>query len=65
VEYFKPSKRGSSGMAPHLCCCLKVWWEWGAETCVILQLVGFVFVFVFRDRVSLNSPVCPGTHSVD
>jgi hypothetical protein len=25
----------------------------------------FVFVFVFRDRVSLCSPGCPGTHSVD
>jgi hypothetical protein len=23
------------------------------------------FVFVFRDRVSLCSPGCPGTHSVD
>jgi hypothetical protein len=27
-------------------------------------LVGFVFVFVFRDRVSLCSPGCPRTHSV-
>jgi hypothetical protein len=25
----------------------------------------FVFVFVFGDRVSLYSPGCPGTHSVD
>ena len=25
----------------------------------------FVFVFVFRDRVSPYSPGCPGTHSVD
>jgi hypothetical protein len=25
----------------------------------------FVFVFVFRDKVSLYSPGCPGTHSVD
>jgi hypothetical protein len=25
----------------------------------------FVFVFVFRDSVSLCSPGCPGTHSVD
>jgi hypothetical protein len=25
----------------------------------------FVFVFVFQDRVSLYSPGCPGTHSVD
>jgi hypothetical protein len=23
------------------------------------------FVFVFRDRVSLYSPGCPGTHFVD
>jgi hypothetical protein len=23
------------------------------------------FVFVFRDRISLCSPGCPGTHSVD
>jgi hypothetical protein len=27
-------------------------------------LVGFCFLF-FRDRVSLCSPGCPGTHSVD
>jgi hypothetical protein len=25
----------------------------------------FVFVFIFRDRVFLCSPGCPGTHSVD
>jgi hypothetical protein len=25
----------------------------------------FVCLFVFRDRVSLYSPGCPGTHSVD
>jgi hypothetical protein len=24
-----------------------------------------LFLFVFRDRVSLCSPGCPGTHSVD
>jgi hypothetical protein len=24
-----------------------------------------LFFFVFRDRVSLYSPGCPGTHSVD
>jgi hypothetical protein len=24
-----------------------------------------VFVFVFQDRVSLCSPGCPGTHSID
>jgi hypothetical protein len=26
---------------------------------------GFGFLFVFRDRVSLCSPGCPGAHSVD
>jgi hypothetical protein len=25
----------------------------------------FICLFVFRDRVSLCSPGCPGTHSVD
>jgi hypothetical protein len=30
-----------------------------------MQRLFFVFVFVFRDRVSLCSPGCPGTHSVD
>jgi hypothetical protein len=28
-------------------------------------IVFFVFVFVFRDRVSLYSPGCSGTHFVD
>jgi hypothetical protein len=28
-------------------------------------LFGFVVVVVFRDRISLYSPDCPGTHSVD
>jgi hypothetical protein len=32
--------------------------------CLVGWLV-FVFVFVFRDRVSLYSPGCPGTHFVD
>jgi hypothetical protein len=37
---------------------------------LILGVVFFCFLFlflffVFRDRVSLNSPGCPGTHSVD
>jgi hypothetical protein len=27
--------------------------------------VGILFLFVFRDRVSLYSPGCPGTHFVD
>jgi hypothetical protein len=29
------------------------------------QGVVFLFVLVFRDRVSLYIPGCPGTHSVD
>jgi hypothetical protein len=35
---------------------------------VILFYFLFIFIyffFVFRDRVSLYSPGCPGTHSVD
>jgi hypothetical protein len=37
-----------------------------AHACMSVH-VGFFFVlfFVFRDRVSLYSPGCPGTHSVD
>jgi hypothetical protein len=31
----------------------------------VLVRLGFFFVFVFRDRVSLYSPGCPGTHFVD
>jgi hypothetical protein len=34
-------------------------WDNGVVACF------FVFVFVFRDRVSLYSPGYPGTHSVD
>jgi hypothetical protein len=30
-----------------------------------MELLFVCFVFVFRDRVSLCSPGCPGTHSVD
>jgi hypothetical protein len=37
--------------------------------CVLILLLFFFFFFfpplVFRDRVSLYSPGCPGTHSVD
>jgi hypothetical protein len=39
--------------------------------CLFVCLVGFLFFFflfwilVFRDRVSLYSPGCPGTHFVD
>jgi hypothetical protein len=35
---------------------------------VVFLVLVFVFIFlvlVFRDRVSLYSPGCPGTHSVD
>ena len=31
----------------------------------VCLFLGFFFVFVFRDRVSLCSPGCCGTHSVD
>jgi hypothetical protein len=31
----------------------------------LVGLVWFGFCLVFRDRVSLCSPGCPGTHSVD
>jgi hypothetical protein len=31
----------------------------------VVVVVVFCFVFVFRDRVSLYSPGCPGTHFVD
>jgi hypothetical protein len=32
---------------------------------VFLFFLGFFCFFVFRDRVSLCSPGCPGTHFVD
>jgi hypothetical protein len=31
----------------------------------LIYLFIYLFYFVFRDRVSLYSPGCPGTHSVD
>jgi hypothetical protein len=31
----------------------------------VLFLISFFFFLVFRDRVSLYSPGCPGTHFVD
>ena len=34
-------------------------------TKLFLLLLFVSFCFVFRDRVSLCSPGCPGTHSVD
>jgi hypothetical protein len=33
--------------------------------CFVLFCCFFVCLFVFRERVSLYSPGCPGTHSVD
>jgi hypothetical protein len=33
--------------------------------CLVGWLVGWLVGLVFRDRVSLCSPGCPGTHSVD
>jgi hypothetical protein len=33
--------------------------------CLFVWLVGWLVCFVFQDRVSLCSPGCPGTHSVD
>jgi hypothetical protein len=30
-----------------------------------LYLFIYLFILVFQDRVSLYSPVCPGTHFVD
>jgi hypothetical protein len=33
--------------------------------CVQFFIFLFYFILVFRDRVSLCSPGCPGTHSVD
>jgi hypothetical protein len=33
-------------------------------SCLIFKFF-FLFFLVFRDRVSLYSPGCPGTHSVD
>jgi hypothetical protein len=33
--------------------------------CLLIFALFCLFVFVFQDRVSLYSPDCPGTHSVD
>jgi hypothetical protein len=33
--------------------------------CLFVCLFCFVLFFVFRDRISLGSPGCPGTHFVD
>jgi len=37
----------------------------GFELLNCCLFVGFCFCFCFQDRVSLCSPGCPGTHSVD
>ena len=37
------------------------WFHWGT----IIFVFVFVLVLVFRDRVSLCSPGCPGARSVD
>jgi hypothetical protein len=42
--------------------------RWYVDWCSLLTLSSISFSFlilVFRDRVSLYSPGCPGTHSVD
>jgi hypothetical protein len=31
----------------------------------IFNLLFILFTYLFRDRISLHSPGCPGTHSVD
>jgi hypothetical protein len=33
--------------------------------CLFVYLFIYLFMLVFQDRVSLCSPGCPGTHSVD
>jgi hypothetical protein len=35
------------------------------EICGVFVLFYFLFFLVFRDRVSLCSPGCPGTHFLD
>ena len=41
------------------------WDSKGRELFCFILLLVFLFVLVFGDRVSLCSPGCPGTHSVD
>jgi hypothetical protein len=40
-------------------------WGWGGGK--VLQILNglFYFIFFFRERISLYSPGCPGTHFVD
>jgi hypothetical protein len=44
-----------------VCVCVCVFWGF----CFLFVCLLFYFGLVFRDRVSLCSPGCPGTHSVD
>jgi hypothetical protein len=47
-------------------CSWKLTFFWAHFNCfVVVVLVWFFWFLVFRDRVSLCSPCCPGTHSVD
>jgi hypothetical protein len=54
----KKSNPGFKGQTSHVLCHMKI--------LVSILFFSFVCLFVcFRDRVSLYSPGCPGTHSVD
>jgi hypothetical protein len=56
---------------PHQIACGQVHVAFSLFVCLFLLFVYFVLfflcfvLFVFRDRVSLYSPYCPGTHFVD
>jgi hypothetical protein len=61
-----------SNLAP--CCCLKIILIMLGPGCHFLMalqkegiklVINYYYYLVFRDRVSLCSPGCPGTHSVD
>jgi len=43
------------------CLELLLWFLKRMDNCPLVP----VFVFVFQDKISLCSPACPGTHSVD
>jgi hypothetical protein len=62
----------------HTKCDLHIWWLitlWTTESCIYVHtythththiyMCVCVCVYVFRDRVSLYIPGCPGTHFVD
>jgi hypothetical protein len=49
-----------------------IFFQWNWEFWITMTALAFCFIlfwfflfFFFRDRVSLYSPGCPGTHSVD